>query len=154
MKRFTSTFVFFLIAMIIFPPVAFGFPYLVEEPPLFAGRDWNVTPSGLLTMSYDLDHNGIPEHFTLRLIIRNFFSARTLKAVAESFPGHPVFFVNYGDVNYYYIVAAEPFMYAIDVDDNGSWDLMYRDVCEDGVNGNEEFYESPSGLFTSKIADF
>ena len=44
-----------------------------------------------------------------------------------------------------------PLFYAIDVNEDGAWDILYRDVLRDGVNGNEEFYDSPSGMFVNGV---
>jgi hypothetical protein len=52
------------------------------------------------------------------------------------------------------VARVEPLFYAVDVNEDGLWDLIYKDVFEDGVNGDEVFYESPSGMFTSSIANF
>jgi len=38
---------------------------------------------------------------------------------------------------YYYIASTSPLFYAIDVNEDGTWDAMYKDVSRDGVNGNE-----------------
>jgi hypothetical protein len=74
--------------------------------------------------------------------------------VSEEYPGKLVLYVGAGPVRYYYIAAKYPLMYAADVNEDGVWDLIYKDVNEDGVNGNETFYDSPSEMFTAKIAEF
>ena len=45
-----------------------------------------------------------------------------------------------------------PLFYAIDVNEDGVWDILYKDVLRDGVNGNEEFYDSPSGMCVNGIS--
>ena len=58
--------------------------------------------------------------------------------------GRLVFTVNYTESSYYYIAVKEPTLYALDVDQDGSWDVIYKDPMEDGVNGNESLhYQSP-----------
>ena len=52
---------------------------------------------------------------------------------------------------YYYIVSAGPLFYAINVNEDGAWDILYKDVLRDGVNGNEEFYDNPSGMFVNGV---
>ena len=60
-----------------------------------------------------------------------------------------MFFVNYQANRFVYIVSPKPLFYAIDRNEDGHWDLMYKDALEDGVNGNEQFYDSPSGMYLS-----
>ncbi|MBI5428059.1 MAG: hypothetical protein HZA02_07245 [Nitrospinae bacterium] len=140
--------------LILYAPGVWGLPYLVVEPAFQERVAWDVNPAGMLVSVYDLDHNGKADFYALRVVIASFYSERGLVSVARSYPNHPVFFVNYGDVNFYYVADVYPLFYAIDVNEDGIWDLMYKDASEDGVNGNEMFYESPSGMFTSNIAKF
>ncbi|NIQ00544.1 MAG: hypothetical protein GWM98_09230 [Nitrospinaceae bacterium] len=65
-----------------------------------------------------------------------------------------VIFSQYTADRYYYIVDPKPLFYAIDLNEDGVWDLIYKDVAADGVNGNEGFYASPSGMFTPRIEGF
>jgi len=44
------------------------------------------------------------------------------------------------------VAHPEPLFYAVDVNEDGKWDLIYQDVMQDGVNGNETFYDCPSGM--------
>ncbi len=139
--------------LILAPPVAWSLPYLAEEPAIETAADWNVLPNGMLHAAYDLDRNGKADFFAIRTIERSFFSTQTVQEAANSFPNGKVFFVNYSADRYYYIVSARPLVYAIDVNEDGIWDLMYKDVLEDGVNDNETFYDSPSGVFTPAIGN-
>ncbi len=116
----------------------------MPEPEIYTGISWVITHSGLLKVGYDLDSNGKPEYFTLRIIIRSFFSADSVEFVAKNFPNKPVFFVNYEKDRMYYIAAFKPVFYAYDIDEDGHFDLMFKDELEDGINGNEEYYDSPS----------
>jgi hypothetical protein len=36
-----------------------------------------------------------------------------------------------------------PLYYAVDVDEDSLWDVIYVDTMEDGVNGNEKLLEGP-----------
>ncbi|MCH8157218.1 MAG: hypothetical protein IID18_05610 [Nitrospinae bacterium] len=150
----------FLFYMIIFvflaftTPFAWSNPYLATEPPLSQRTNWDLTANGMLFVSYDLDYNGTADFHTLRVVVTSFFSDQTIQEVGVNFPSQLVFFVSYGQDRFYYVTVAQPLFYAVDVDEDGTWDLVYRDVSEDGVNGNETFYESPSGMFTGNIDSF
>ena len=63
--------------------------------------------------------------------------------------------VNYGPANQIYMISQKALFYAFDFNEDGIWDLMYKDIEEDGVNGNETFYASPSSMFSasSQISD-
>ncbi|KMP10730.1 hypothetical protein UZ36_06705, partial [Candidatus Nitromaritima sp. SCGC AAA799-C22] len=123
-------------------------------PPLSEQTHWDLTANGMVYVSYDMDYNGIADFHTLRIVVKSFYSARSVREVGADFPNHPIFFVNYGQNRFYYVTMAYPLFYAFDVDENGTWDLIYKDVSEDGANGNETFYESPSGMFLSNIENF
>ena len=75
----------------------------------------------------------------LRSIIISYYSPRTLGEIAVNHAQNLIFHVDYPMERYYYIVSTMPLFYAIDVN-------------EDGVNGNEEFYDSPSGMFVNGIS--
>jgi len=40
------------------------------------------------------------------------------------------------------------------VGEDGTMDLAYKDVSEDGVNGNVVFYDRPPGIFTGNFNNF
>ena len=106
---------------------------------------WNLEPSGMLTVGYDLNHNGRPDFFTVRVVLDKYITTEPMETVARYNPGHPVFRVDYGAEGFYYIAARYPLFYAVDVNEDGAWDVLFKDVLADGVNGNEEFYGNPSG---------
>lgn len=116
---------------------------------------WDINPAGMLVVGYDTNGNGKADFYTLRRVLVSFPSERGIADVAQNFPDCPVF-VSGGESSeaFYYIVAKYPLFYAIDLDGDGVWDLVYKDVAEDGVNGNEVFYDSPSGMFTSDIVNY
>lgn len=122
-------------------------PVCIEEPPLVSQVNWDITPTGLLVVSYDISGNGKADFHTLRVIVRNYRSDNGINRMKQNYPNKKIFFVSYAADHHYYIAAKMPLFYGFDVDENGHWDLLYKDVSEDGVNGNERFYESPSGLF-------
>ena len=84
---------------------------------------------------------------TLRVVITSYFSKDPVADIALNYPENHIFFINYETSHYYYVAVQKPLFYALDIDEDGQWDLMYRDIEEDGVNGNEIFYDSPSGKF-------
>ncbi|OGW25014.1 MAG: hypothetical protein A3K09_04690 [Nitrospinae bacterium RIFCSPLOWO2_12_FULL_47_7] len=130
---------------------AWSLPHLSEEPALETQIGWNILPSGMLVVAYDLNHNGKPDFFALRVVVKNFFSNETIHQARENFPASLVFYVDYEKDNYFYVTTKQPLFYAIDLNEDGIWDLLYKDVMEDGVNGNERFYDSPSGMFSESM---
>lgn len=129
-------------------------PYLKSEPSLSTSVNWDVAANGMLYVSYDTNHNGKADFHTLHIVFRSFYSRATVLEIAKNFPGNLVFYVNHDVAGFFYIVDRNPLFYAIDVNEDGQWDLIYKDVSEDGVNGNEAFYDSPSGMFGPAIANF
>ncbi|MFQ5483597.1 MAG: hypothetical protein ACE5ER_12665, partial [Nitrospinaceae bacterium] len=145
MKRFA---IWFLTAMFMFAgPVWADFPYLVSEPPLQSMVAWDIEANGLLRVGYDLTGNGSPDYYTLRRVRAAFFSSATLRETVQANADSLLFYVPYPDTTFYYAAMKSPLFYAADPDEDGHWDLIYKDVSEDGVNGNEVFYDNPSGKF-------
>tara|TARA_B100000959_G_scaffold124464_1_gene130741 strand:- start:41 stop:502 length:462 start_codon:yes stop_codon:yes gene_type:complete len=153
MKRFTF-YLTFLAFLAFATPVSWGSPYLVVEPPTSDRTTWGVAANGMVYVSYDLNSNGAADFYTLRIVEKSFYSNQAVWEVGNHFSNSLVFFTSYGQDRFYYVARVEPLFYAVDVNEDGFWDLIYKDVSEDGVNGNEVFYESPSGMFTSNIASF
>lgn len=151
MRRIASLFIVLSFMVLYEPSLGHGLPYLVEEPALESRVDWDLMPSGLFLVGYDLNGDGRAGYFTLRPVIASFYSSKGIAFVRQSYPGSPVFDVQYGTDTFYYVVGEHPLMYAVDVDGDGIWDLVYKDVAQDGINGNETFYDSPSGMFTAEI---
>ncbi|NIQ01238.1 MAG: hypothetical protein GWM98_13235 [Nitrospinaceae bacterium] len=145
MKRLAALIVF-LVALLAFgSPARSDHETLRAEPALGTHISWNLESSGLLTVGYDLNHNGRPDFFTARVVRVKFISEEPIQTVARHYPNLPVFRVDYGHEGFYYIAARHPVFYAVDVNEDGRWDLVFKDVLEDGVNGNEVFYDNPSG---------
>lgn len=145
MKRIVTTLII-LVAMLAFgSPAGAGPERLQSEPAMNTQIGWNLGPSGMLTVGYDLNRNGRPDFFTVRVVLDKYITEETIETVARYHPGHPVFRVDYGAEGFYYITARYPLFYAVDVNEDGHWDVLYKDVMEDGVNGNEVFYGNPSG---------
>jgi|TARA_B100000959_G_scaffold55377_1_gene57741 hypothetical protein len=119
----------------------------ISQPPLANQLGWEITPAGLLVVSYDMNGNRKADYHTLRLVLKNYRSTTKVDEIKENYPSNTIFFINYGPDRHSYIVTRKPLFYGFDVNEDGHWDLLYKDILEDGVNGNEQFYESPSGLF-------
>jgi hypothetical protein len=153
MKYFKTciTIIVFLIFLI---PTAWSSPYLTPEPPLASQMNWDLSPSGMLHISYDLDFNGKADFHTLRVVVTSFYSDQTVMEIGANFPNLPVFYTPYESQSFYYVATAQPLFYSFDVDEDGTWDIMYKDISKDSVNGNEVFYESPSGMFTNDFNNF
>lgn len=121
----------------------------VPEPPLSSQVGWDLAANGMLYISYDLDHNGKPDYFTLRPVITSFFSKDSVRKTSSHHPFHILFFVNYNSSRFYYVVQPKALFYGFDIDEDGELDILYKDVLSDGVNGNEKFYDSPSGKYST-----
>ena len=147
MSRIALMRLMFAASFMVFPAKAWGLPHLTMEPPLESRIGWNILPSGMLAVAYDLDHNGKPDFFAVRVVVQDYFSNETFSQTQVNFPASLVFHVSYEKDSYFYITAKLPLFYAIDINEDGAWDLLYKDEMEDGVNGNEKFYDSPSGMF-------
>jgi hypothetical protein len=124
--------------------VSWDFRYPVAEPDIKTCVSWDVIHSGLLQLSYDLNGNKNPDYFTLRVIVSSFYSDNSVEGVAKYFPSKPVFSVQYKKDRMFYVGQSYPLFYAYDFNEDGLYDLLFHDVFEDGVNGNEEYYDSPS----------
>ncbi len=99
--------------------------------------DWNPAPNGLLDVSCDLDGNHRADFIAVRSIITSYYSPRTIGEAIFTHAQNLVFHVDYPIGRHYYIASTSPLFYAIDVNEDGTWDAMYKDVSRDGVNGNE-----------------
>ncbi len=148
MKRFLTLNVL-LAYLTLAPPCLWGGPHLIAEPPLAMQTSWNLASNGMLFIGYDTDHNGKMDFYTLRVVTTSYFSKHSVEDVAENFPESLIFFTNFSTTHYYYIAFKQPLFYSLDVDEDGHWDVMYKDPGQDGVNGNEMFYDSPSGMFNA-----
>lgn len=154
MKQF-SLYTIITIALMFAGSPVMGNPHALQaEPPLNTQIQWDLAPNGLLTISYDLDHNGKADFYTVRTIKRSYVSEQTPRATAKFYAGYPVFFVNHGNAHYFYITSKKPLFYATDFNEDGLWDVMYQHNLEDGVNGNERFVDSHSGLSSKHPSAF
>lgn len=133
--------------LLMLPQGVFGEPQLVSEPALSAKISWDINPNGMLVVGYDTDHNGKADLFTLRIVIRSYFSILTEQQESGNFPNNILFCENYESDAFYYITEKQPLFYAIDVNEDGVWDIVHQDLNMDGLNGNETYYDSPSGMF-------
>lgn len=133
------------------PVPTWGQTRSIDEPPLEKQMGWSLLPNGLLVVEYDLDGNGKADFFAVRVVESNYFSSDDIHRIKSNYPAALVFHVAYERDGYFYITARKPLFYAIDSNEDGIWDLEYKDELEDGVNGNEKFYDSPSGLYGTGI---
>ena len=143
-----------LVFFMLFPPWVLAQPYLFDEPDLNTRIVWDLQPNGFLVIGYDLNDNGVADFFSLRMVFQNYFSNSSVSEMVEWYPDKEIFTVLYKDSNFYYITEKAPTFYVVDLNEDGIWDLIYKDILQDTVNGNETFYDSPSGMFTPKIAKF
>lgn len=146
MKRMI-TLLMLVVAMTLFPAPGWAQIRTIAEPPLETQVGWSLLPNGMLVVEYDLDHNGKPDFFAVRVVTSNYFSREDVQQIQNNYPASLVFYAAYEVDSYYYVAAKKPLFYAIDYNDDGIWDLEYKDVMEDGINGNEKFYDSPSGQY-------
>lgn len=147
--RHLATKVALIAFLLLLPNLGMGSPNLpLVDPPLKNKIGWDLKSNGLLYVSYDLNHNGRADYHTVHFVIKTYLTNEPLKQVSEFYKGAPVFYVNYGTANKVYIISKKALFYSFDVNEDGTWDLMYKDVLEDGINGNETFYDSPSNMFS------
>ena len=145
MKRFLTLNVL-LATLTLAPPCSWSDPALIAEPSRAKLTSWNLASNGMLSIGYDTNGNGKVDFHTLRVVRTSYFSKYSLDAVKEHHPGHLIFSSNFTTTHYYYIALEQPLFYAMDLNEDGLWDYMYKDPNQDGVNGNEAFYDSPSGM--------
>ncbi len=136
--------------LVLLPSLGMGFPnLLLVDPPLKNKLGWDLKSNGLLYISFDLDQNGQADYHTVHFVIKAYLASEPLKQLPGYYKGSPVFYVNYGPANQIYVISKKALFYAFDVNEDGTWDLMYKDLNEDGVNGNETYYDSPSNMFSA-----
>ncbi len=145
MKRIVFSIILIIALLAFGSPAWSGNERLQAEPAMMTQAGWNLEPSGMLTVGYDLNGNGRPDFFTVRVVLDKYISDQPIETVARYNPGLPVFRADYGEDGFYYIAERYPLFYAVDVNEDGDWDVLYKDALVDGVNGNEEFYDNPSG---------
>jgi len=137
-------------------PAAGDMPFLKNDPQLNNSLGWNLLPNGMLFAGYDLDGNGKADVYTIRIVIRSFFSKRSVNEEAGNWPNYLTLLAKqdaFADVNFFYIAAKQPLLYALDFDEDESFDLIYKDPLEDGLSGNEGFYDSPGEMLAAEKGD-
>jgi hypothetical protein len=139
------------IALYLFPATTWGQVGPISEPPIEKQTGWSILPNGMLVVEYDQDGNGKPDFFAVRIVTSNYFSNESLDHVKSNYRESLVFNVAYEKDSYYYITVRKPLFYAIDSNEDGMWDVEYKDELEDGINGNEKFYDSPSGSYSTGV---
>ena len=145
MKRIVLSITFMMVLLYFVSPVWAETEVLQAEPTIESRTGWNLEMNGMLTVEYDLNHNGRPDFFTMRIVLDKYISNETIETVSRTRPDYPVFRVDYGMDGFYYIALPYPLFYAVDTNEDGVWDAIYKDVLVDGVNGNEELYNTPPG---------
>ncbi len=144
MKNKIHTLILFSI-LILSPSLTWAQNFLTAEPDVETRVDWDLAHDGRLFVSYDINNDGKVDFCSWRIVTTSYFSKELLADVARNNSDRLVFTVEYTDSSYYYIAIKEPMLYAIDVDQDGSWDFIYTDPMEDGVNGNEALHFQRSG---------
>ena len=145
MKRFLTLNVL-LVYLTLTPPCSWGDPPLIPEPSKAMQISWNLAANGMLFIGYDTNRNGKLDFHTLRVVVTSYYSKLPLDVVKGHHPKHLIFSSNFTTTHYYYIALKQPLFYAMDLDEDGHWDYIFKDPNQDGVNGNETFYDSPSGM--------
>ncbi len=139
----------FIVCLIFsFPAVGNADNTLVQQPALDTLVDWDLKPNGLVWVSYDLNQNGKADYFTVHFVLKSYLSEESLASIPQYYGSSPVFFVNYGTAHYIYVISEMPLYYAVDINEDSLWDLIYIDTMEDGANGNEKLYE---GLMNTTV---
>lgn len=128
-------------------------PAIPGEPgpndPSYTG--WNTVYSlPLIRVDYDLDNDGKVDYSVVRTVIRMFYydelSADLVNEIGNTYYYAKVF----PRMDAVYVTNPNGLFYYIDLDEDGKYDIMWEDREEDGLNGNEILYDSPSGMFQVK----
>lgn len=131
-----------------------GIPAIPAEP----GPDdqrymgWDTVYSlPLIRADYDLDKDGRTDYSVVRVVLRAFYyddlSVDTVNEIGNKYYYARVF----PRMDMVYVTGHCGFFYYLDLDQDGRYDLIWKDMDEDGLNGNEEIYDSPSGMFKEFI---
>jgi len=147
MKRFAICMILIVALMAFSSPAIAQQEWMQAEPAMNTQVGWYLEPNGMLTVAYDLNANGTADFFTVRVVLEHYYSEETIETLGRQNPGIPIFRVEYGPADYFYLAARYPLFYALDWNEDGHWDIIFVDRDEDGWNGNERFYDSPSGKF-------
>lgn len=112
---------------------------------------WNTVFSlPLIKIDYDLDNDGKIDYSVAKNVIRTFyydeFSVDTVNEIGLEY----YFALVFPKIDAVYVTNPHGFFYYIDLDEDGKYDIMWEDREEDGLNGNEILYDSPSGMFKVK----
>jgi len=127
----------------------FSFPAIgnsdhsLVQPALNTQISWDLLPNGLLFVGYDFNQNGKADYFTVHYVLKSYLAEESLVSVRQYYGDKPIFYVDYGTARYIYVASKMPLYYAVDVDEDSLWDVIYVDTMEDGVNGNEKLQEGP-----------
>ncbi len=133
-----------------FPAIGFSDNALVQ-PTLNTLMSWDLKPNGLLCVSYDLNHNGKADYYTIHFVLKSYLAEESMVAISQYYGGAPIFYVNYGRARYIYVISEMPLYYAIDINEDSLWDLIYIDMMEDGVNGNEKLHQGHVSVPVSAV---
>ena len=143
MKRLINSALILMVFIFIATSPALGNHRPVLEPKIHTGIGWDLTPSGMLWVGFDLNHNGRADYYTLRVVINSYFSKESPGVIFSNSPMNRIFFIDYEKDRFLYITDLNPLFYAFDFDEDGRWDIVFKDSLKDGVNGNERFYDNP-----------
>ncbi|MCH7650189.1 MAG: hypothetical protein IIA63_03410 [Nitrospinae bacterium] len=104
-----------LIAFLMLPHWAMGFPNLpLADPPLETHIGWNLNANGLLYLSFDLDHNGQADYYTVHFVLKAYLTSEPLKSLPGYYHGAPVFYVNYGSAKQVYVISRKALVSTVD----------------------------------------
>ena len=95
MKRIVLSITLMIALMLFNTPAWSGNEMPQAEPTMSARYGWNLEPNGMLTVGYDLNHNGQPDFFTVRIVLDKYISDEPIETVGRHNPGQPVFRVDY-----------------------------------------------------------
>ena len=156
MKFLTISFI--LMVYLLQPiPVAADMPFLKNDPQLNNSVGWNLLPNGMLFAGYDLNGNRKADFYTIRIVEKSYFSKRSLEQETGNWPGKLTLQIKHNpvsNISFFYIASRQPLLYALDLDEDGAFDLIYKDALEDNLNGNEKFYDSPSDMFAENRENY
>ncbi len=141
-----------LYSLVLIVFITFSFPAIgisgnpLVQPALDSQVSWDLKPNGLVCVGYDLNQNGKADYFTVHFVLKSYMAEDLLVTLPQYYGDEPIFFVDYGSAHYIYVVSKMPLYYAVDINEDSLWDLIYIDTLEDGVNGNERLHEGFMGV--------
>ena len=124
------------------------FAYKVDDPKIPKEPGWKdssyrgwelMSIPGLILTYYDLDSNGELDYMVIRKVLRKVDAEKTTmeEAIAIAKTDHVSVYFSHPVI---YFAGKYPLYYCIGLDHRLNCKIMWVDISEDGLNGNESLY--------------